>query len=250
MFRQIQTIVTSVFILLLSLRAFAVELSVEFSADAIQIAPGSPSLYSKMYVSRAAVRTETTRQGRYVIDIVYPHEGKRLILFPDKKLYLEQSDLGASTAWAGRSAKTPCEGMKKTSCRKLGSEVLRNTSVEKWQVDRKAEGKTLSSLHWIDIDRKLAIKEMLSDGSVSELIMFGKGQLDGRNVESWESRYYSPTGQFSKSKQWYDPELKIVIRDEQNNGYLRELKNIKVGSQDKKLFILPADYVKVSEKKK
>ena len=245
MFRQMPLIVMSVLLLQFSYSVSAVELDVEFSANAIQVAPGRPSLQSKMYVSRAAVRTEMTRNGQYVVDITYPREGKRLLLFPDKKMYMEQTGLTLSPSRSDKSARTPCEGMPKSSCQKLGQETLRSISVEKWQVERSVNGKPFRSLHWIDVNRKLAIKEMLPDGSVSELIMLGKGKLDGRDVEQWESRYYNPSGQSSTAKQWYDLELKIVIREEQENGYLRELTNIKVGKQDKSLYSLPAGYKKM-----
>ena len=245
MLRHMQSFVTSVLLLLFSFCVNAIELGVEFSADAIQVAPGRSTMQSKMYVSKKAVRTEMTQQGQFVVNIAYPREGKRLLLFPDKKMYMEQTGLRLSPSWSGNSAKSPCEGIPKSSCEKLGHENLRSVYVEKWQVERSVKGKSFRSLHWIDTKRKLAIKEMLPDGSVSELIMLGKGKLNGRDVEQWESRFYNPSGQRMTAKQWYDPELKIVIREEQENGYLRELTNIKVGKQDENLYRLPADYKKM-----
>ena len=246
MVRLAQFSVTSVLLLLFSLNVSAFESGIEFSADAIQIAPGRASIQSKMYVGKNAVRTEMTKQGQHIVKIVYPKEGRSLLVFPQEKKYREQTGLAVAPSWADKSAKTPCEGMPKSSCHKLGFETIHNMYVEKWQVERTVKGKKYRSLHWIDSNRKLAIKEMLPDGSVSELIMSGKGKLDGRDVENWESRYSHPSGYKTTSKQWYDLELKIVIREERDDGFIRELTNIKVHKQDRNLFKLPPDYKKVT----
>lgn len=237
-----QFFVTSTLLLLCSLNISAYELSVEFSADAIQVSPGRPPVYSKMYVSKSAIRTEMMQQGQRVADIAYPKQGKRVLLYLDQKTYQQQTGLSAPPSWSGKSAKTPCEGLQNVSCEKLGKEILQKVKVEKWQVERKVNGKTFKSLHWIDTNRRLAMKEMLPDGSISELFMLGKENLNGRNVEQWESKFTNATGQSLVSKQWYDPQLGIVIREEMPGGYLRELNNIKVTKQDKTLFELPKDY--------
>lgn len=242
-------ILMSALLLLVSLSSSAYEVSVEFSADAIQVAPGRAPLYSKMFVSKLAIRTEMMQQGRRVADIAYPKKGKRVLLHLDQKTYLEQTGLSAPPSWSGKSAKTPCEGMQNISCEKLGKEKLQKVNVEKWQVERKINGKVFKSLHWIDTERRLAMKEMMPDGSVSELFMLGKETLNGRNVEQWESRFTNSTGQSLVSKQWYDPQLGIVIREEMPGGYLRELNNIKVAKQDKSLFVLPKDYKNLTQNK-
>ncbi|NNG13734.1 MAG: hypothetical protein HKM22_01080, partial [Gammaproteobacteria bacterium] len=42
--------------------------------------------------------------------------------------------------------------------------------------------------------------------------------------------------------QWYDPEIKIVVREEHDDGYVRELRDIKVGKHSKSLFLVPKGY--------
>ena len=248
--RQNLFIVMNTLLLLFSFNVSAYEVGVEFSADALQVSPGRPPVYSKMYVSKSAVRTEMTQQGRRVIDIAHPKKGKRVLLFPDQKTYMEQTGLVVSSSWSGKSPKTPCEGLQDASCKKLGKEILQKVNVEKWQVERKIKGKTYRSLHWIDANRRIAIKEMLPDGSVSELMMLGKEKLNGRNIEQWELRHTYSSGQNRVSKQWYDTQLKMVIKEEMPGGYLRELNNIKVNKQKKSLFELPKDYVNITKTKK
>ena len=234
-------------LLLNSFSANALELSVEFSADAVQVSPGRPPLMSKLYVSKSAVRTEMFQKGRRVADISYLKQGKRLILYPDQKTYMEQTGLTISPSWSGKSVKTPCEGVPNVRCKKIGKEKLHNIKVDKWEVERNINGKAFKSLHWIDSQRHFSIKDVFHDGGSSELIMLGKDKLDGRTVEQWESRYIHPSGKKLLSKQWYDPQLQMVIKEERPGGFIRELKNIKVSKQDKKLFKQPKGYRKLSD---
>ena len=50
--------------------------------------------------------------------------------------------------------------------------------------------------------------------------------------------------------QWYDPELKIAIREELPGGYIRELRDIKTGKQEKDLFEIPSIDEESSQKRK
>ena len=52
-------------------------------------------------------------------------------------------------------------------------------------------------------------------------------------------------GKQSTSKQWYDPELRIITREELPGGFYRELKSIAVAPQPPALFSVPADYKRV-----
>lgn len=236
--------------ILFSSHANALELTIEFSADAVQTAPGRPMLSSKMYVSKNAVRTDMNKNGRRVVDIVYPNQGKRVVMYPDQEVYIEQTGLPTVKSWSKKSAKTPCEGVKNAKCKKIATENLNKIKVEKWQVEQSIKGKTYKSLHWIDSKRRIAIKELFHDGGVSELKMLGNDNLHGRKVEQWEYHYSNPAGQQRLSKQWYDSELKMVIREEMPGGYLREIKNIKIAKQDAKLFSVPKGYKKINMQNK
>jgi len=236
----------SMLLLLVTLSANAFELNIEFSADAVQVSPVRPPLTSKMYVSKNAVRTEMSQQGYRVIDIAYPKKGKRILLYPDKKMYIEKTGLSTPSSWSSKSSKTPCKGIKNIHCRKLGNEKINKIKVDKWQIERTVNKKIFKSLHWIDSKRHFAIKEMFPDGGVLELTLIAKETLNGRKVEQWESRYTHPSGQNRLSRQWYDTQLKMVIKEELPGGYLRELRNIKVSKQDKNLFKLPKGYRKMN----
>lgn len=232
-------------LLLFTLNVNALELNIEFSADAIQVSPGQPLLSSKMFVSKKAVRTDMLQNGMRVIDIAYPETGKRVVLYPDKKLYIEQTGLPALKSWSQKSAKTPCDGVKNTKCKKLSTETLNKIKVEKWQIEQKISGKKYRSLHWIDSKRRIAIKELFHDGGLAELKMLGEDNINNRKIEKWQYQYSNPTGQQRISRQWYDVQLKMVIREEMPGGFLRELKNIKIKKQEKSLFVIPDGYKKI-----
>ncbi len=235
----------NILFLLVTVNVSAVEITIEFSADAIQVSPGRAPLSSKMYVSTSAVRTDMIQNGLHIIDIAYPQKGKRVVLYPEKNLYIEQTGLPTLKSWSSKSAKTPCEGIKNAKCKKLSTETLNKVKVEKWQVEQTIAGKKYRSLHWIDSKRRIAIKELFHDGGVAELKMLGEDKINNRKTEKWEYQYSNPAGQQRVSRQWYDTQLKMVIREEMPGGFLRELKNIKIEKQKKSLFNIPKGYKKI-----
>jgi len=243
--KQLNHIWVTSLLMFFSISVYAFDLTVEFSADATQVTPGRAPLSSKMYVSKDAVRTDVNVQRYRVIDIAYPKKGKRILIYPDQKAYSEQTGLPAIKSWSGKSVKTPCDGVKDAKCKKMATETLNKRKVNKWQVERLVNGKKIKSLHWIDDKRRIAVKEMFHDGGVSELKMLGAETINGRKVEQWESKFSHPSGQQRVSMQWYDLQLKMVVREELPGGYLREIKNIEVKKQDKSLFEIPKGFKKI-----
>lgn len=227
----------------------AFEVDVEFSAEAMQVSPGQAPVYSKMYVSKKAVRSESYLHGKYLVDITFPYQGRRITLYPETKQYVDSVSFPVIQEKQNMSSKTPCDEMPGTQCKKLGREIVNGIHVDKWQIERKTKDKTFKILRWIDTQRNLSLREMNPDGSIAELKTLGKNNLYGRNVEIWEYVVSSASGDKQVSKQWYDPELKMVIQEEKHGGFFRGFKNIKTGKQDKKLFEVPASYQKLVDRK-
>jgi hypothetical protein len=98
------------------------------------------------------------------------------------------------------------------------------------------------SLHWIDPQRQMPLRQILPDGRVTELTLHGQQRLNGRQVEHWEQSLSLPDGEIQRASQWYDPQLQIAIREELPGGYFRELRNIVVAVQPAQLFEVPAGY--------
>lgn len=235
--------------LLTSGLAQAFDVVVEFSAEAVQQAPSRGEYRASMYVSKNAVRTESVINNVPVVEIMYPDKNMRVMLIPQEKIYLQQqSNQPASGVSASKSKSVkPCEGVPNTTCKKLGNETINGRQTEKWEFLVQRNGQSVRSLHWIDTERRMPIREFFPDGTVTELSILGKEKLNGRQTEKWSMQMTRADGQQMKSLQWYDPELKLAIREEMQGGFVRELKNVKAGKQDRKLFEIPPGYRKVEQ---
>ena len=222
----------------------AFEVATEFSAEAVQSIPGRPAMNIKMFVSKKAVRTETTVNGQAVVEIVYPNENRRVLLNHDRKRYIEQKRQINKAVKAKKAKGTPCDGIANSKCKKLSNEKINGRQVVKWEMTVQGNGRDFKSLHWYDKKRHMSLRTQLHDGTISTMTLMGKEKINGRNTEKWKFQSTHPNGQFVESQQWYDPKLKMVIREVLPGGYVRELRNIKVARQNKKLFKIPSGYKK------
>ena len=225
-------------------QAIAVTTTIEFSADAVMKSPQHADTVSKMYVSKNAVRTEVDAEGQTFIEIVFPEEGRAIMLNPKLKAYREVVTDKKLSAGTKKNA-TPCDQIPGATCENLGNETINGRETDKWQVISMHQGKKQRTLHWIDKERKLALREFFPDGSVAELNMLSKEIMNGRNTEKWQRMLSRPDGSVMTSYQWYDPELKIAIREELPGGFVRELRNIKIAKQKSALFSIPGGFKKV-----
>lgn len=229
--------------LFVSAQAHAVLMTVEFSADAVMSAPNQPTKQTKMFVSKKAVRTEVNLNGQEMVEIVFPDDGRAILLNPTLKAY--QETIVPVEKNKTQKDQGPCSQIKDAQCELLGNEKIDGRETEKWQIISVNQGRKLRTLHWIDTKRKLALREFFPDGSVAELKMLSKEKVNDRDTEKWQRTLSRPDGSKYQSYQWYDPKLKIAIREEVAGGYVRELKNIKVGKQASNLFVVPKDFTKI-----
>jgi len=218
---------------------------IQFSADAVQQAPDRPTFNARIYFGKNAVRNEYEINGQQFVEILRNKEKDKLILNPALKEYIIQP--GSQFMSPQKRAKkskdlSPCEGVPNVRCVKKGEETLGGRSAEKWEFISTATGREVRSLTWIDVQRRFPVKQMYPDGSMFEMTLVGKEKLNGRNTEKWDVIHKRPDGFSSHARQWHDTALHIAIREEWPGGYLRELKNIKVGKQSGKLFDIPKDY--------
>lgn len=222
----------------------AFEIAAEFSAEAIQSIPGRPSTNIKMFISKNAVRTESTMNGNTVVEIVYPKEKRRVLLNQFRKTYVEQKVQNGNTAKIKKMSSSPCNGIINSTCKKSGKEKINGRNAVKWEMTVQRNGQNFKSLHWLDKKYHMPLREQFQDGTILTMTLEGKEKINGRNAEKWKFRAIRPNGQNMESQQWYDPKLKMVIREVLPGGYVRELRNIKVARQNKKLFKIPSGYKK------
>ena len=227
----------------LSVTASAFDIAQEFSAEAVQSIPGRPSMTVKMFISKNAVRTESIMNGNTVVEIVYAKDKRRVLLNQFRKTYVEQKAQN-NTIKVKKINSSPCNGIVNAKCKKLGKEKIAGRDAIKWEMTVQRNGQNFKSLHWLDKKYHMPLREQFHDGTISTMALSGKEKINGRNTEKWEIRVTRPNGQEMESQQWYDPKLKMVIREALPGGYVRELRNIKVAKQNKSLFKIPSDYKK------
>ena len=227
--------------------AQAFEVAVEFSAQAIQQAPMRPDYQATMYVTKEAVRTESKINNIPVVEVLNIKQQTRVLLIEKNKIYLKQNYAHRSNLIAGGAGHQPCKGMPDTTCKKITEEIINGRKTEKWEFTVKRHGQQYRSLHWIDVVRRMPVREFFPDGTVTESKFIGQERLQGRHTEKWSITMTRADGQSITSLQWYDPELKMAIREQMQGGFIRELRDIKLGKQQSRLFQIPADYTEVQQ---
>jgi len=212
----------------------------QFSADAVITIPGEPKTTSKLYVGNNVVRTEVQTPNGLIVDIVYPLKGKLIKLNPQLKQYIE---IPIEKQTESLQTKTnPCYKLQNANCTQLGEESINGQKTQKWQIVTQQQGRNTRTLHWVDIKRQLAVREFFADGSMAEMVLEKNETVNKRKAEKWVRTLSRPDGSTVQSFQWYDPQLKISIREELPGGFVRELKNIKTGLQNSALFKIPENY--------
>lgn len=229
-------------LMMVTMPVSAEEKAEPFSATAVQLTPQG-AIQTRVYISDKAIRNEYEQNGHKMIEIIDAETNKRTLLFPAEKVFVEQH----APAFPDRRVTnndTPCAKLPGTLCRMLGKEQINGLETEKWEFSRVEKGRPVHSLHWIDSQRRLPVREFFTDGTAIEMTLLEDETLNGRKAEKWRMQVMAPSGQREQFLQWYDPEIKIVVREEHNDGYVRELRDIKVGKQGKGLFSVPKGYAR------
>lgn len=244
MSRYVFTVGMGMALLLFAAQPQAQGPALEFSAEAVQMAPDKQLRTARMYVGHERVRKEYSENGQQVAEIIDWGRGRVILLMPEQKTYMESGTTEQTRILPRRAGEdtNPCLDMPSLQCRYLGQETLSGRRVDKWEMLAQRDGITERSLHWIDPQRQMSLRQILPDGRLTELTLVGQQILNGRQVEHWEQSSSLPDGEVQRVSQWYDPQLQIAIREELPGGYFRELRNIVVAIQPTQLFEVPAGY--------
>ncbi|MCW8907913.1 MAG: hypothetical protein OQL28_11750 [Sedimenticola sp.] len=215
--------------------------AVEFSADTLQTDPKNNQRSGRIYVGKQRIRSEMQQNGQPVVSIIDTEQRTTWVLYPQQRSYIEYS---SADAVAGEQNGSPCEGIPGAECRRLGEEQIQGRPAVKWSVKVPGQGGAVQSTQWIGKQRSILLRQEVPGGPVMEQKMLGVEQLQGREVEKWEM-VVTQGSQQQRSTRWFDPQLNLAIREQNPGGYLRELRNIRVGEQSPELFTIPADYRKI-----
>lgn len=219
--------------------------TVQFSADMVSSGPEMPAATGKMFVGDGRVRIEMTQDGREVVRIHDQQRQMEWILFPAEKRYLEHAaPAGASTAAPSppSAEDNPCAGLQDVSCQRIGTEQVGGRDAIKWEMTVTRDGKTLTGAQWLDVQRGLPVKYVMPNGQTMELTLLGMETLNGREVEKWEMVVTVPEQPPLRTLQWYDPVLKLAVREQFPGDNMQALEHIQLGAQADELFRVPADY--------
>jgi hypothetical protein len=246
---QLQIIGTLILYLGITMAALAAQDTTEFSADLIQTIPQQGTQTGKIFVGKDQVRTEFDFNGRTMIQIIDMKNQQAIMLDPENKTYILSKAMpqDALPGDTGTAADTnPCAGMPGITCKKLGTEDINGRPAQKWEFENTAQAESGKMITWLDEERKIPLRQTMPDGSSMEMQLVGREMLNGRPTEKWEMTAIRPGGQSQVSYQWYDPFIKMNIREEQTGGFVREFQNVRIGKQPASLFTIPAGYKEVS----
>jgi len=218
--------------------------NVQFSAQAVQTAMDGESRKAQVFVGDNQVRLEYNRNHLRMVEIYDMKNHRLLLMVPQTASYmLRRMPEGAmGNPMLPPAESSPCTWVPAASCRVLGSEPLFGRRATKWEMVKEGQER---SLHWMDNERHMPLRQEWPDGGVYELRPAGLETLNGRRAERWEMTVTQPDGKKQTSTRWYDPELQIVVREELPDGKYRELRNIRVGAQAASLFEVPAGYQRI-----
>jgi hypothetical protein len=235
-----------IFILAVS-GAQAQQAMVEFSADTVESGMQGGEQSGKLYVGKDRIRTDMNFNGQSLIQIIDLRAQEAVMINTQEKSFLRRrAGAGDMMSTPKTGAASPCAGMQNITCEQTGKEQVHGRPAVKWEFTSKAGGQTGSMTIWLDEQRGIPTRQIMPDGSSMEMRMLGPDSVGGRKAEKWELTMTGPDGKSSTSYQWYDPVIEMNIREESDNGYFRELQNIKVGKQPDSLFKVPSGYDEVS----
>ena len=140
--------------------------NVQFSGKAVQSAPGHRVRTAKLFVGDNRVRVEYRKGGLDIVEIYDMENQCVFFMIPAQKIYM-QRDIPPGQVpnpILPSRENDPCSVMPEGECRKLASETLYGRPVSKWEVTIERKGKILHSLHWIDDDRLMSLRDVWPDG--------------------------------------------------------------------------------------
>lgn len=216
--------------------------SISYSATAHHRLPGQPETSGKIVKSAQNIRLEFEQDGQSVIQILRPTEGLMFVLNPQDKTYFElRSQAMPAVKTDGYS--TPCPDTTQIAhCERIGTSTVSGIAVERWALTRKPQSRPLIIL-W-DSTRRRALRQEFPDGSVMAMRFQAMQDLNGRMTEHWVIKITMPDQPANTGSWWFDPELRLVVREDLPGGEIRRLENITTGAVEDTAFLPPEGWEK------
>ena len=216
-----------------------------FSADAVQIYDGQFS-HSRMFWSSGNVRFEYLEEGVPMVQIIDRDDSKLIWLDTENKIYIERELDNAQppqlTVNKQKPLANPCAVFVGAECTRLKEAVVNQRDSVKWLVTLNIQGQDQHLFQWLDKKLNIPLRQLNPDGSMLDVVVQENLEMNGRKVRKHEIYAVGPDGNRNHSIQWHDTELDIVVRQQNDDGSMDELRNIKVEQISKEKFSIPKDY--------
>lgn len=230
-------------LLILPLAAAAQTVPPAYSADVMYRAPDGSESTGKVVKSGADMRLEFTQAGRDVVQIIRRSEGVMYVLDAPSKTWFQVRGTPEANAAANGYA-PPCDqDAPGTVCQFLGNETTSGITAEIWELGLPNQPTT--RILW-DGARHRALRQEFPDGSVMAMQFKAMEDIDGRPAEHWTIRVETPNQPPAIGNWFYDPELRVEVREELPGGELRSLENIVVGEIGPDVFTVPDGWAEVA----
>ncbi|MBZ0130398.1 MAG: hypothetical protein K8F59_14925 [Rhodobacteraceae bacterium] len=213
-----------------------------YSARAVHEVPGQPPSTGVIVKSGQNMRLEFEQNGMKIVQILLPATGMMYILNPEAETYFEIPGQPVPSA-ATEGYVSPCPAQAAPAqCQMIGSDVVSGINVERWVLANGQQARPTTIL-W-DPTRRQALRQDYPDGSSVVMAFKAMETVAGRNTEHWSITVNAPGKETAGGDWWFDPELRIAIRENLPNGQARHLEDIRVGEIDPALFQVPEGWTR------
>lgn len=234
------------FVLLLITTPLFAAVPPAFSAQVVQSGPAGTLKLGRIYVSQGFIRVEEEQPAGTLISLVETNKSTLTTLLPGRRLFSTRRGPYFLPSWIEfvfMNRFPQCPMLPSDHCRFQSTESILGRQSDKWEMFYPV---AVRQTQWVDREHGFVIKRMSGNGGLMELRLTGLDTVEGRVVEKWHRtssfRDEAPT----ISYQWYDPRLKLVIKEELPGGYVRRLSGLRIGEQPEHLFKVPQGYKSVN----
>ena len=232
---------------LLALYSAAIQ-AVSFTAEMVQVQGGEPVI-ARVFWSDDRVRFEYQDQGVPMAKIFDSKQNRVVWLDTENKVYIQREAAQTQRQQRQRASRAaddkpynPCEVFQQAQCIRLKSAIINDRNTDKWLITFDVDGRDEHMFQWIDKQYRIPIRQENPDGSILDVRIVDGVEMNGRKVYKVEMLSIAPDGKRSNAIQWYDSELNVVVRQQDDNGTVEELRNIRLEPVSEDKFTIPEGY--------
>ncbi len=226
----------------------AVTQAVSFTADVVQI-KGSDLVNARIFWLDGRVRFEYLDQGVQMAQIFDSKQNRVIWLDTEKKVYILRTTTETPSEQRQQLAKpvdaqsfNPCVSNEKAECIRLKTAEINHRDTDKWLITFDVDGRDKHMFQWIDKQYQIPLRQENPDGSILDVSIVDDIEVDGRKAYKLEMLSIAPDDTRTSRIQWYDSELNVVVRQQDDNGTVKELRNIRLEPVSDDKFAIPEGY--------